>query len=151
MVRLTAAVVVSVLCSSPVLAQTPRPAASPVQIPAQVAPPADTPVVPSFGSLFRDLGDDFRQLPSRETALILGSAGGISLAAHSQDVQVTRRVSNSLSLDTAFEPGEMVGGGVAQVGAAFATFVIGRLAKSPRVATIGADLVRAQILNTALT
>ena len=151
MVRLTAAVVVSVLCSSPVLAQTPRPAAAPVQMLAQETPPADRPVVPSFGSLFRDLGNDLRHLPSRETALILGAAGGISLAAHRQDVQMTRRVSNSLSLDTAFEPGEMVGGGVAQVGAAFATFAVGRLARSPRIATVGADLIRAQILSTALT
>ena len=37
------------------------------------------------------------------------------------------------------------------MGAAFATFAIGRPAKNPRVATVGADLVRAQILNTGIT
>ena len=50
-----------------------------------------------------------------------------------------------------FEAGEVVGGGVAQVGTAFATYALGRVAKSPRTAAVGADLVRAQILNAVLT
>lgn len=154
MVRLAACVVASVLFASPVLAQTSVASAPSAPQPAVVArtatPPAPA-VVPSFGSLFRDLGSDFRHLPSRETAWILGAAGGIGLAVQRQDARVTREATQSLALDRMFEPGELVGGGAAQVGAAFATYAIGRVAKSPRTAAVGADLVRAQILNTVLT
>lgn len=154
MVRLAAGIVASVLLASPVLAQVPVasvPSAPPSPAVAQKAPPSDNAVLPSFGSLFRDLGNDFRRLPSRETALILGAAGGVSFAMQRQDARVTRQVSSSLPLDTVFEPGEVIGGGAAQVGAAFATYAFGRVAKSPRTAAVGADLVRAQILNTVLT
>lgn len=154
MVRLAAAVVASVLFASPVLAQeslSTAPAAPPAPTLAQRTPAPNKPLLPSFGSLFTELGNDFRRLPSRETALILGAAGGISLAAQRHDAQVTRGVSNSLAFDTAFEGGEVVGGGAAQVGAALATFAIGRMTSSSRMATAGADLVRAQIVNTVLT
>lgn len=154
MVRLAAAVLATVLSAAPVLAQVPVasvPSAPPSPAVAQKAPLADNAVLPSFGSLFRDLGKDFWQLPSRETALILGAAGGVSFALHRQDARVTQQVSKSLPLDTLFEPGEVLGGGAAQVGAAFATYAIGRVVTSPRTAAIGADLVRAQILNTVLT
>lgn len=154
MVRLAAAVLASVLSAAPVLAQVPVgsvPSAPPSPGVAQKAPSADNAVLPSFGSLFRDLGKDFRQLPSRETAVILGAASGVGFALQRQDLRVTQQVSESLPLDTLFEPGEVLGGGAAQVGAAFATYAIGRVVTSPRTAAIGADLVRAQILNTVLT
>lgn len=154
MVRLAAAITVSVLFASPVLAQTSLPAAPAAPLAstlAREAPASDEPVLPSFASLFRNLGHDFRQLPSRETALILGAAGGISLAVQRRDAEVTRYVSSSLPLDTVFEAGEVGGGGGTQVGAALATFAMGRIARSPRMATVGADLVRAQILNAVLT
>lgn len=153
-VRLVAGLVASVLGASPVLAQTPAGPESagsqaPVVVRGATAPKPR--VLPSLGSLFRDLALDFRRLPSRDTARILGAAAGISLATQRQDVRLTRLISSSPSLDTAFEPGEVIGGGVAQVGAAFATFAIGRMARSPRLARVGADLARAQLLNAVLT
>jgi membrane-associated phospholipid phosphatase len=148
-VSVAAGIAASVLLASPVLAQT-LPTAPVAQTLTQEAPPTN-PVLPSFGSLFRDLGNDFRRLPSRETALTLGVAGGISVALQHQDARLTRQISRSLPLDTVFEPGDVAGSGAVQTGAAFATFAIGRIAKSPRMATAGADLVRGQILNTVLT
>jgi membrane-associated phospholipid phosphatase len=50
-----------------------------------------------------------------------------------------------------FEPGAVLGGGAVQFGAALATFALGRANASPRVAALGADLFRAQIVNTVLT
>lgn len=154
MVRLAAGVVASVLFASPALAQTSpalAPSTSQPAAAARTTSPPESRVVPSFGSLFRDLGNDFRRLPSRETAWILGAAGGLGLAVQRQDRRVTREATQSLALDRMFEAGEVVGGGVAQVGTAFATYALGRVAKSPRTAAVGADLVRAQILNAVLT
>jgi membrane-associated phospholipid phosphatase len=105
----------------------------------------------SVASLVRDLGDDFRDLPSLETALILGVGGGLSLAVHSEDARVTHHFSTSPSLDTLLEPGETAGDGAIQIGTALGVYALGRRLGSHRVALIGADLVRGQIMNTALT
>ena len=43
----------------------------------------------SVGGLFRGLGNDFRHLPSWETAWILGVGAGLSAAVLEQDRQVT--------------------------------------------------------------
>jgi len=48
-------------------------------------------------------------------------------------------------------PGEIVGGAAMQSGTAFATYVVGRAIRKPRVAAVGADLVRAQILTQMTT
>jgi len=152
--RLAARVGACLLFASPVLAQTGVPlgaSAPPPSVVAQTATPLEPAVIPSFGSLFHDLGVDFRHLPSRETAWILGAAGGIGLAVQRQDARVTRGMAESMTLDRVFEPGDLLGGGAAQIGAAFATYALGRVAQSPRTAVVGADLVRAQIVSTVLT
>jgi len=75
----------------------------------------------------------------------------MSLAVHPQDVTLTARASGSQRLDTLVEPGEALGGGVVQIGGAFAVYTLGRLTGRPRAAIVGADLVRAQIVNATLT
>jgi PAP2 superfamily len=105
----------------------------------------------SFASLFRDLGSDFRQLPSRQSALVVGAAGVASFGVRGHDAELTRDANASESLDTMFEPGAAIGSGFAQYGAAFATWAIGRATHKPRVALLGADLIRAQIVSSALT
>jgi membrane-associated phospholipid phosphatase len=105
----------------------------------------------SFASLFRDLGRDFRQLPSRQSALLIGAAGALSLGVRSHDADVTEDAHASAALDTVFESGAAIGSGFAQFGAAFGTWALGRATRSPRVSLLGADLVRAQIVSSALT
>lgn len=153
-----AAVVASCLLVAPVFAQSTvnnRPPATPSLTPTTPASPTAgltvaTPL-PSVASLFRDLGDDFKRLPSREAAIILGAAGGASFAIRVQDATITRSWSTSPGLDGLFEPGATVGGAAVQFGGAVATFTLGRAMKSPRLSTVGADLVRAQIVGTVLT
>ena len=105
----------------------------------------------SFASIFRHLGTDFRNLPSLETAVILGVGGGLSLAVHSEDAQVTRRFSTSPGFDTLLETGEGVGNGFVQIGTAIGVYAVGRGVRSSRVSLFGADLVRSQIMSTAIT
>ena len=116
-----------------------------------MAPASSTFTVPSFGSLFTDLGQDVRRLPSRNTALILGLAAGLSAAVHSQDQSLTRRANRSATLDSVFEIGAVGGGGIVQVGGAFGAYALGRALDNPRVATVGADLVRAQLMTAVFT
>lgn len=153
-----AAIVASALSLTSVFAQTTAtngPLATPLPTRAATASPAAgstvTTPLPSVASLFRDLGDDFRRLPSLEGALILGAAGSASFAIRGKDAAITRNWSASPALDGLFEPGATIGGAGVQFGGALATFALGRVTKSPRLAIVGADLVRAQIVGTMLT
>lgn len=152
MPRATLIAVAVLLAGSPSFAQTAPGAAPLIRNDAVSATTAhDGDLMPSFGSLFRDLGRDFRRLPSRETAAVLGIAGALSLSVRHEDADLTRRAVGSERLDTMFEPGSAIGSGAVQVGAAFGTYVLGRTTGNLRLALIGGDLVRAQIVNTALT
>lgn len=108
-------------------------------------------VMPSWGSLFGDLPRDTRRLPSKANALWLGGAGAVALAVHNQDARLTRNAVTSAGLDSTLEAGALVGGGIIQVGGALGTFAIGRWSGNVEMASVGSDLVRAQIINTVLT
>lgn len=95
--------------------------------------------------------DDFRRIPSWESLAIL-TAGGIGATfGHSMDDDVSDAMAKSSGLDTLLKPGETVGGARMQFAAAVATYSIGRLTGSRRVAMFGADLVGAQILTQTMT
>ena len=122
------------------------------QAPAAVTPPADSAEqVPSWGGMFGAIGRDFLRLPSRESAAILGVAGGLSLALHSFDERVTRNAAASPALDHLFVAGAIGGGGLVQIGGALATYALGRGTGHSGVAITGAELVRAQIVAGVLT
>ena len=107
--------------------------------------------MPTWGSLFGDLPHDTRRLFSKGNALWLGGAGVLALAVHDQDARLTRRAVASAGLDTTLEAGALLGGGIIQVGGALGTFAVGRWSGNAHVASVGSDLVRAQIINTVLT
>ncbi len=120
--------------------------------PQSTASPAARPeTMPSWGSLFSDLPHDFARLPTKTNALWLGGAGALAFGLHNEDATLTRQAVGSAELDATLEAGAFVGGGFIQVGGALGTFAIGRLSGRPQVAAVGADLVRAQIVNTVLT
>ena len=107
--------------------------------------------------LFKQIGNDFRHaFTSKQNLLIIGAGLGAALAASPFDRRIPPSKFNSelfegTPLDDAFEPGKIVGGGVIQVGGAFATFGIGKLISNPEIEGLGRDLVRAQVLNQAIT
>lgn len=157
--RLAAATAVLAFGLSPAFAQSvpfdrePHVRASGSQVTASPTPPPAPAVesMPSWASLFTELPRDVRRLPSKANALWLGGAGTVALALHNEDATLTRKAVASPGLDTTLEAGAFVGGGLIQVGGALGTFAIGRWSGHPEVASVGADLVRAQIINTVLT
>jgi membrane-associated phospholipid phosphatase len=105
----------------------------------------------SLRQLFAETIEDFRRLPSVESATIL-SLGGLGAAiSRDFDAGVTTGLSSSGDLRTVFGAGESLGSAQAQAVAAAATYAVGRLTRHPRATTIGADLVRAQLLTQATT
>lgn len=107
-------------------------------------------VGPAFSELFRLVGTDFKSFPNQQNLLWLAVGGGLSGLSHEADDDLTAHLSSSGAVGT-LKPGRVIGGALAQAGAAFATYGIGRLAKSPATAAVGADLVRAQLLTQGIT
>jgi membrane-associated phospholipid phosphatase len=112
-------------------------------------PRCDAP--PSLRQFFTGTLRDFRQLPSRDSLGIAALGGIAAIGAHSVDGNVTRIFSGQTSLDDTFKSGAVVGGTPFELGAAFATYAIGSALSKPCVASLGADLVRAQVIAEALT
>jgi membrane-associated phospholipid phosphatase len=116
--------------------------------PEPVAAPAAPPVqvMPSFASLFTDIPQDFRRMLTPQNLLIAGIGGLGATAGHSLDNRVARTAWGS---EETFESGQIVGSFLAQSGGAVATYAVGRLTRSPRVAQFGSELFRAQVLTQA--
>jgi hypothetical protein len=148
-----AATVVTVwaLYTSSLLAQSSSPPKEPDPPLVATGPASEARALPSVSSVFRDLARDVRRLASLETAVVLGGAGAVSFGVRNHDRTITAHAASSATLDRVFESGEVFGDGAVQAGAAFATYAVGRIVSSPKAATVGADLLRGQILNAVLT
>jgi membrane-associated phospholipid phosphatase len=105
----------------------------------------------AFNDLFGKTLDDFRRLPSKDTLTWLSIGAAVATVGHSVDRPVSRRLSTSPLLDGVFESGATVGGARLQLAGALTTYTIGRITNSPKVALVGGDLLRAQIIAQALT
>ena len=105
----------------------------------------------AFSRLFGTTLSDLRQMPSKENLLILGVAGLAAGMAHPSDDRVSTTFSGASSLRSTFSPGQVIGGAATQMAAAIATKVIGNAIGNPKVAALGSDLVRAQILTQVVT
>jgi membrane-associated phospholipid phosphatase len=150
------AVAMSGLAPAPARAQTAPPPLSGFILPEEPLFPVlprderEPKAGPSFPDLFRSVGNDFKSFPNRQNVLWLFVGGGLSGLSHSADDGLTAQLSTSGAV-SGLKPGRVIGGSLAQVGGAFATYGIGRLTKSPTVTAVGADLVRAQVLTQGIT
>ena len=127
-------VTVSCLCTAPpVLAQAPA--------------AHDT---TSTSGLFKTTLKDFRNLPSQDTLTWLGIGAAMAATGHMKDRDVTKSFSTARMGGT-FEAGATVGGARAQLAGALATYAVGRVTGHTRVASVGSDLIRAQVLAQAMT
>ena len=107
---------------------------------------------PTFPQLFSGLANDFRQLTTNDAFLIMGIGGGAAFGAHAFDHRIAASAPGwSGSTSSVFGPGQLAGSMFVQSGAAFATYVAGRATGSPRLAQVGAELVRAQFVAQGVT
>lgn len=113
--------------------------------------PAAGAVAPGFRDLFTSLDDDLSRLATRQSAIVLAVGAGLALAVRVEDRDVTALFSGSAVARRMAPPGTVIGNGATQLALAFGTYAMGRAAGSPRAASLGADLVRAQILTQAVT
>ena len=169
MVTIRAGVVVATYCllafGSPSAADA-RQATAPSDTPAvaggpaqAAAAPADEPKRSGFGAAMRSVGSDVASFPRRRsTWVLLGIGGAAAAIAYPIDSAVNERLQQSDGLQEAMLPGKCLGNGWVQAGAAVGLYTVGRLWVPPasggrrnKVAHLGLDLLRANLLNQALT
>jgi len=105
----------------------------------------------STGSLFTSAVNDVRRLPSAASLGIVAVGAAAALGAHTVDTSTSRSFSGETELRSTFRSGAVLGGAPLQMGAAFASYAIGRALHKPCAARVGAVLFRAQLVAQGLT
>jgi membrane-associated phospholipid phosphatase len=100
--------------------------------------------MPAFKDLFAPLPGDFKNMFTGQNAMIAAIGGSAALVARHGDQMAA---SNTWGDEETFEPGAIVGNFAVQAGGAFLTYTIGRMTNSPKVARVGAEIFRAQIVS----
>lgn len=106
----------------------------------------DRPFARAIPNFFTDL----KRLPSIDSAVVLGVGGLLSVVVNHNDRHFTEHASAG-GTDDIFKGGGVLGDGFTQGGMAIGVYAIGRLAKRPKIAHVGADLMRAQLVTGVLT
>ena len=132
---------------------TPTPTAGQRQIDwtGGVADDANRLKAPSFGRIFQDLGGDFTRLPTRENGLLIGLGAGLAGLASPHDTELTSSMHGHTDAKGFFGPGAYIGNFYLNLGASFATYAVGRATGNAKLAIVGADIARAQIVSQATT
>lgn len=104
---------------------------------------------PSLIKPFVDGVEDLLRVPSRDNAGWLLAGLGAAAAIHGADRGVSSGWVNYGH--QAFKPGAVIGGTPFELGAAFATYAIGRSTHSPRFVELGSDLIRSQVMAELMT
>jgi hypothetical protein len=118
---------------------------------------ADPPGAPRGRNLFRDIAGDLGAvLTSRDSLVIAGyGLGGSGLALLLDDEVAQSGISTEVDeggfLDGFFEPADLLGSAIVQVGGPIAMYGIGHLADASGMAELGRDLIRAQAVTQAFT
>jgi membrane-associated phospholipid phosphatase len=107
--------------------------------------------IPSWSQLFKSVGSDFRNLPSRENALLLGIGAGLAGLSRPAELDLTEDWTRVGPEDKILKPGAILGNSYLHLGAAFALYATGRASHNTRLGAFGADLARAQILAQSTT
>ena len=98
-------------------------------------------------SLVQTFKNDLKSVISPESASLLSAATAFALLAQPFDDNLTYSASCSTFLKTAFEPWARVAGQEWLLGGgAIATYTLGRVFDKPKVASLGGDLLEAQMV-----
>jgi len=148
---LSIALVVCLCSTAPALGQTPVPpglAGQPADALKTGGPEPSASGMPGLADPFKHYAGDLRRFISVDTFAVVGIGGGLALAAHPWDGH-TRQESREhlLPQQGKFTSGNIGGMFLVQAAAGYTALAIGRSTGNRKVAWLGADLVRAQLLS----
>ena len=136
------AVATTSLCvSSPVLAQSESKARR----------GCESQAAPSFTQLFTGTVKDFKGLPTHANMTLLALGTVAAAGAFPADQKVSGSFSSTTRLTETFEAGRTIGATPVHLLASFTAYGLGRSLKNPCLASLGADLVQAQLMAEILS
>lgn len=127
------------LAPSPDQAEAPRAAQAP-------APAAVRQRMPGLADPFKRYGGDLKRFFSVDTFKVIGVGGALALGSHRLDGESAIESREHLQPQGRFSPGNIAGGAAIQTGLAFGALALGKATGHPRLAWLGADLARAQLV-----
>ena len=131
-------------------AQTPAPAPAGSDAPAEAKEPP-TPPHTGLRALGRGLVGDIKHLPAKENMYLALIGGGLAAGAHKVDQGFNVRLrSHYDAVNMAFAPAKYLGNTPEQIALSLGTYAYGRVFDHDKVSHLGMDLLRAQIVTTAL-
>ena len=120
------------------------------QVITQPAGPPPTPRHTGIKAMVKDLGSDFKHLPSMENLFWAGVGGGLALAVHPADDNVNEAMVNSDFAHNFFKLGKYLGNSYTLLPAAITVYVIGRAKDRPKVSHMGMDLIQSLAVSETL-
>lgn len=146
---------VSLLCSgllAPVAAQGVAKPAPPTQG-AEVADAEDqtTPRRSFFSQLFRNLSDDVKHIPRKNSLYWLAGGSALALAVHPADEAINDRLQGSSGAKNFFMAGKYIGSFPFLFSAGVGTYLVGKGNGSGRARHLGMDLIEATLLSEGIT
>ena len=130
------------LLLAPSLDQTETPHTS--QAPSPRAAPRP---MPGLADPFKQYGGDLKRFFSVDTFKVIGVGGALALGSHRLDTESAVESREHLQPQGRFSTGNVGGGFLVQTGAAFAALAIGKASGQSRLAFLGGDLMRAQLVS----
>jgi hypothetical protein len=125
-------------------------AAAPPQPPDAKEPP--TPPHTGIRALTSGVVSDVRHLPSLPNLYLAVIGGGLAAGVHPVDGTVNIKLRGHQNVaQPIFGPGKYVGQTAVQVGAALTVYIVGRTRHADKASHLGMDLLRAQIVTSAVT
>jgi hypothetical protein len=124
--------------------------AVPAEESGQPAGPPATPRHTGVKAMIKDLGGDFRHLPSKENFLWAAAGGALALAVHPADEQVNQAMVNSDFAHDFFRFGSYLGELYTLLPAAITVYAVGRAKDQPKVSHLGMDLLQSLAVSEAI-
>jgi hypothetical protein len=151
------ALAASLLCScllAPVAAQEPARPAPPTPGAGETVAEAEDQATARrsfFPTLFRNLGDDVKHIPRKNSLYWLAAGSALALAVRPADEEINDRLQGSSGAKHFFMAGKYVGSFPFLISAGVGTYLVGRGNGSGRVRHLGMDLIEATLLSEGLT
>jgi hypothetical protein len=108
-----------------------------------------SPAPPPIGDVFREVPRDLWHFLSWDTAAVLGIGGGAALVGHIWDDDLAGELETNVRLNDAMQPGHTYGAFSMQVLVGVGLYSGGWFAKKGKLAAVGGDIMRAQLVSQA--
>jgi hypothetical protein len=120
------------------------------QVIGQPAGPPPTPRHTGIKAMFKDLVQDVKHLPSKENLFWASVGGGLALAVHPADDNVTQSMVNSDFAKDFFKLGKYLGQSYVLLPVAVTVYAVGRGKDEPKISHLGMDLIQSIAISEAL-